>query len=165
MPFALSSEGELIRIYDEQDKLNFSVYYQTASPWPLEVNTNGYTLEWTADADNVNSSEAWFAGCVLGSPGTVFIPCDTTIVQEEGTTRNPSIYPNPAKSFLYVQLAQNASGSLRILDTQGLLVLEQQLPATNLVRIETETWPAGIYLVQITQANQQWNQRVVITAE
>ena len=165
MPFGLSSEGELIRIYDDQDKLNFSVYYQTESPWPLDANADGYTLEWTADASNVNSSEAWFAGCVLGSPGTVFTPCNTTQAQEETPARSPLFYPNPASSFLFVQLPENTTGTVRILDTQGSLVLAQQLPATNLVRIETETWPAGIYLVQITQANQQWNQRVIITAE
>jgi len=165
MPFGLSSEGELIRIYDEQDKLNFSVYYQTESPWPLEANEGGYTLEWNPEANDINSSEAWFAGCVLGSPGTVYAPCDTTFVQNPSLQQKLSVYPNPASGSFFVQLPTSKDCSLKLINMNGAIVLEQQLSHTSFARIACNQLSSGIYILQITQADQQWNQRINLSGE
>jgi hypothetical protein len=165
MPFGLSSEGELIRIYDEQDKLNFSVYYQTESPWPLEANEGGYTLEWNPEANDINSSEAWFAGCVLGSPGTVYAPCDTTFVQNPSLQQKLSVYPNPASGSFFVQLPTSKDCSLKLINMNGAIVLEQQLSHTSSARIACNQLSSGIYILQITQADQQWNQRINLSGE
>jgi hypothetical protein len=165
MPFGLSSSGELIRLYDETDKLNFSVHYQTEAPWPTSVNESGYTLEWNAETNDINSSLAWFAGCLLGSPGTVFIPCDTTFVNDSRLTHNLSVYPNPASGSFFVQLPSSEKSSLKLIDMSGAIVLEQQLSHTSFAHITCNQLSSGIYILQITQADQQWNQRINLSAE
>jgi hypothetical protein len=165
MPFGLSSSGELIRLYDETDKLNFSVYYQTEAPWPTSANESGYTLEWNPEASNINSSEAWFAGCILGSPGTVFIPCDTTFVNDSRLTHNLSVYPNPASGSFFVQLPSSEKTSLKLIDMSGAIVLELQLSNTSFAHIVCNQLSSGIYILQITQADQQWNQRINLSGE
>ena len=165
MPFGLSSSGELIRLYDETDKLNFSMYYQTESPWPTSANESGYTLEWNPEASNINSSEAWFAGCLLGSPGTVFIPCDTTFVNDSRLTHNLSVYPNPASGSFFVQLPSSEKSCLKLIDMSGAIVLEQQLSHTSFAHIVCNQLSSGIYILQITQADQQWNQRINLSGE
>jgi hypothetical protein len=165
LPFGLSSSGELIRLYDATDKLNFSVYYQTASPWPTSANESGFTIEWNSEASDVNSSEAWFAGCVLGSPGTVYIPCETTFVQNPSLQQTLSVYPNPASGSFFVQLPASDDFSLKLINTSGATVLDQQLTNTSIALVECGELSAGIYILQITQADQQWNQRINLSGE
>lgn len=165
LPFGLSSSGELIRLYDATDKLNFSVYYQTTSPWPTAANESGYTLEWNPEADDINSSEAWFAGCVLGSPGTVYIPCDTTFVQNPSLQQKLSVYPNPATGSFFVQLPASDDYNLKLINMSGATVLDEQLTNTSFAHVECGALSAGIYILQITQADQQWNQRINLTGE
>ena len=165
MPFALSSEGELIRVYDATDKLSFSVYYQTESPWPTPANEGGYTLEWNQDASDINSDEAWFAGCVLGSPGTVFIPCDTTLVADSESANAISVYPIPASDRLYVQFLNAENCTLKLYNMNGAVVREQKVSNTTLAQVNTLSLTQGIYILQITQGIQQWNQRIIVTGE
>jgi hypothetical protein len=165
MPFALSSEGELIRVYDATDKLSFSVYYQTESPWPTSANEGGYTLEWNQDASDINSDEAWFAGCVLGSPGTVFIPCDTTLVADSESANAISVYPIPASDRLYVQFPNAENCTLKLYNMNGAVVREQKVSNTTLAQVNTLSLTQGIYILQITQGIQQWNQRIIVTGE
>jgi hypothetical protein len=165
LAFGLSENGELIRLYDATDKLNFSVYYQTASPWPTPANESGFTIEWNSEASNVNSSEAWFAGCVLGSPGTIFIPCDTTFVQNTSLQKQLSVYPNPASGSFFVQLPASDDYNLKLINMNGATVLDQQLTNTSFALVECGELSTGIYILQITQANQQWNQRINLSGE
>jgi hypothetical protein len=141
------------------------VYYQTESPWPTSANENGYTLEWNPEAPNINTSEAWFAGCLLGSPGTVFIPCDTTFVNDSRLTHNLSVYPNPASGSFFVQLPSSEKTSLKLIDMSGTIVLELQLSNTSFAHIVCNQLSSGIYILQITQADQQWNQRINLSGE
>jgi hypothetical protein len=163
MPFALSSEGELIRIYDSTDKLSFSVYYQTETPWPTSANQGGFTLEWNTAATDINSSEAWFVGCLLGSPGTIFIPCDTTSVSNVANTNDISVYPIPAYDHLYVQFPFAGDFILKLYNMNGSLVKEEKVSRTSLARINTRSLTQGIYILQINQDNQQWNQRIIVS--
>jgi hypothetical protein len=165
LPFGLSSSGELIRLYDATDKLNFSVYYQTASPWPTSANESGFTIEWNSEASDVNSSEAWFAGCVLGSPGTIYIPCETTFAQNPSLQQTLSVYPNPASGSFFVHLPVSDNFSLKLINMSGATVLDQQLTNTSIALVECGELSAGIYILQITQADQQWNQRINLSGE
>jgi hypothetical protein len=163
MPFALSSEGEIIRVYDAADKLSFSVYYQTQTPWPTSANEGGYTLEWNANTTDVNSSDTWFEGCILGSPGTIFIPCDTTSVSNVANTNDISVYPIPASDRLYVQFPFAGDFTLKLYNMNGSLVKEEKVSRTSLARINTHSLNQGIYILQINQDNQQWNQRIIVS--
>jgi hypothetical protein len=165
MPFGLSESGEMIRIYDNSDKLNFSLYYQTSTPWPLGPNEGGYTLEWNAAASNVNTADAWFEGCVLGSPGTVFIPCETTSVLNLESQALITVYPNPVTSDVFIQLPFSESGEVKILTMNGETVLRQSIVQTNSIRIAMNDLAAGLYIIQINQEENQWNQRVLKIGE
>jgi hypothetical protein len=165
MTFALSSEGEIIRVYDDTDKLTFSVYYQTEMPWPASANEGGYTLEWNSTAADINSSEAWFEGCFLGSPGTIFIPCDTTSVSGYADEQPISIYPIPATAFLHVQLPTTEDCKIQLYNMNGALVLEQHVSQTIFANVQISSLTQGMYILQIQQANHQWNQRISVIGE
>ena len=165
LAFGLSENGELIRLYDTQGKLNFSTYYQNNEPWPQEANAMGYTLELLDSSGNVNSGENWFAGCVLGSPGTIYIPCNTTFAQNTSLQKQLSVYPNPASGSFFLQLPASDNYNLKLINMNGATVLDQQLTNTSFALVECGELSRGIYILQITQADQQWNQRINLSGE
>jgi len=67
--FNLSNVGEQIRLYNHEDVLYLSVFYQNVAPWPLLANGQGYTCERTGTSNDPNLGGSWFAGCIGGSPG------------------------------------------------------------------------------------------------
>jgi hypothetical protein len=163
MPFGLSNAGELLRIYNEEDKLSFSVYFQSDNNWPTTPNGEGYTLEWNAEATDINSSEAWFAGCLLGSPGEEFEECITSEVYNQTSSHSALlVYPNPASTELNFLLPENQSTGLSIYDSHGALVHQEQFTSTHQHRVATHSWRSGVYHIQLQQNNQQWTKRIII---
>ena len=69
LPFQLSNSGDQIRIYDANNLLYLSFYYQDVSPWPIEADGQGYTCELSSNTANLNNGNSWYAGCLGGSPG------------------------------------------------------------------------------------------------
>ena len=79
--FNFGNNGELIRIYDYQDNLYSSFYFQTASPWPSSPDGEGYTCERNGNTNDPNDGMNWFAGCFGGSPGKPFSPLLSTLIK------------------------------------------------------------------------------------
>ena len=67
--FHLSNGGDQIRIYDANNLLYLSFYYQNISPWPPLADGQGYTCELSSNTANLNNGSSWYAGCIGGSPG------------------------------------------------------------------------------------------------
>jgi len=85
--FGLSSSGEIVRLFDANETLIDSVFYESEGDWPELPNGNGNTLELiSSDLDNYLAS-SWQASLGLGSPGaqnsTGAIPIDGSIIINE----------------------------------------------------------------------------------
>ena len=64
----------------------------------------------------------------------------------------PRLYPNPAREEVHIQPATGAAGQqLRCLDMLGRQLARQPLPAAGLT-LPVAGWPAGLYLVQVLDA-------------
>jgi len=68
--FGLSSNGELIQLYDSNGILVDSLTYSNQAPWPTEADGNGATLELKAPTLDKALPENWQAGINGGSPGS-----------------------------------------------------------------------------------------------
>lgn len=86
--FGLDANGEGLRLFDNTGKLQFSMYYNSITPWPLEPNGQGKTLNVINTNENYNIGTNWFASCPEGSPGTAYIaaPAPATITTLNNTT-------------------------------------------------------------------------------
>lgn len=67
--FDFSNGGEDLRLFNHENSLITSVYYQDQSPWPLQADGQGYTLERKDFNMSAGIGSNWFAGCLGGSPG------------------------------------------------------------------------------------------------
>ncbi len=144
--FGFSSNGDVVRIYDNTGKLFFSVCYKSVSPWPTTPNGGGYTLENGAYNGNQNSDTTWFAGCLGGSPGVAYSPCAPAGTNDINTQQYISIYPNPAMNELNVESNLKLKKYI-ITDNIGRTVLSGNL---NHKQIDISNLMNGLYYIQFT---------------
>jgi hypothetical protein len=79
--FKLSNAGEKIVIKDKDNKLIYSVnYFDT---WECSTDGNGRTLQLTTPTANPNTFSSWYAGCMGGSPGMAYTPCNELLIYSE----------------------------------------------------------------------------------
>jgi len=72
-----------------------------------------------------------------------------------------SVYPNPAKDLLNINLSKSVNGTLSILDIQGSLVLAQPVNGKQ-VQLSTASLQNGIYVLNVVSDNASYVTRIVI---
>jgi hypothetical protein len=81
--FGLGGGGDAVRLYDHNNQLVSSVYYDDEGPWPLGADGQGRTLELKSELLPVANPASWFDGCIGGSPGKPYSPCGDPILFSE----------------------------------------------------------------------------------
>ncbi|MEQ8907697.1 MAG: kelch repeat-containing protein [Vicingaceae bacterium] len=76
---------------------------------------------------------------------------DPTYLSENEKQKGFSLYPNPVQEYFQLDLSMLdlKEGNLRVYSADGSLQLEQQILSKEEARINCQTWPKGIYLVQL----------------
>jgi hypothetical protein len=154
--FGLSSNGELIRLYDASGKLAMSMVYGSSSPWPTTPNGVGYTLELADSTADFNRASAWFAGCLYGSPGKYYHPCGIG-VQNLNEEIRFVCYPNPAEAQVRVQCKGFNAGALQlwIVDALGRKThLPFKRTNDNQLEFSVNDLANGLYVINITDGSQ-----------
>jgi hypothetical protein len=149
--FNLSNDGEVIRLFNAQGKLSYSVVFDDDGDWPSGADGDGYTLELLDPVANVNSSTDWFDGCIEGSPGFAYDPdCNIGVFDPE---------PKQALQVLhnlssdYVEIIIPASGAyspedMIIYNGLGEVVLKTKAAGSSL-SVNVSRFPAGLYIVSV----------------
>jgi hypothetical protein len=148
--FGFNSTSDVIRLYDNSGKLNYSVCYKSTTPWPTVPNGGGKTLENGQYNGNHNAATSWFAGCPEGSPGKVYNPvCWPTSITEQQSENTISVYPNPAHDILHYY-ANEKIIMIKLIDALGKSVIAQQNDNNT---IEITSLAAGFYTVEFLGNN------------
>ncbi|HRI59994.1 MAG TPA: lamin tail domain-containing protein, partial [Saprospiraceae bacterium] len=161
--FGLSGDGDLIRLYDANGRLQVSLCFNDAAPWPEAPDGGGYTLEIEDINARMNDPLNWFAGCPGGSPGTAYDPGCASTGAEAPAARPHTlrIFPNPASGEIFVRTDQTGGAQVRMFDVLGTTVLEQ--PATGgITRLQTMDLPAGIYWIEVHSNDGRQMGKVVV---
>jgi hypothetical protein len=61
-----------------------------------------------------------------------------------------SIYPNPSRDEINVTLSSERIIGYKITDLQGRRILEEQVSATHLLKLNSLSFGPGIYLMEVT---------------
>ena len=83
MNFGFSNNNDNIRLYSSNSMLISSVAYADSGQWPKGADGNGRTLELLNYNGDQNDPLNWFDGCMFGSPGVAYTPCNPEIVFSE----------------------------------------------------------------------------------
>jgi hypothetical protein len=110
-----NSAGNLV-IKDSWGSLVIEASYGDSSPWPPGADGMGRTLE-HVDGENYTLPSSWFDGCMGGSPGEAWMPCDEPIVVSEINYNSlPAVNPGD-----WLELRNMTSETL---DLEGWIVLD-----------------------------------------
>ncbi|HAD11974.1 MAG TPA: hypothetical protein DCF33_05995, partial [Saprospirales bacterium] len=151
--FGLSNAGDALRLYDASGRLYQSVYYGTENPWPTGADGNGYTLELVDSIGNPNLPQAWMDGCLKGSPGGPFAPCQTSATSQPFGQGTLGIFPNPNQGEFTLQaegLNDSQPFDLSIWDATGRLV-QQQNGIQQRSKFRLGRLAQGVYWVLVAQ--------------
>jgi hypothetical protein len=67
--FGLSPDDDQVRLFDQNNTLIDSVYYNSNPPWPVEADGMGPTLELINPNEDNSLAENWSASTAFGTPG------------------------------------------------------------------------------------------------
>lgn len=167
MDFGLSGDGDLIRVYDANGRIQYSLCFDDASPWDEGADGQGYTLEYNFNSGNVNTPGNWFAGCLGGSPGAAYNPdCQPVAVENPLQTADARVFPNPAAAeSVTLYLPGTGLRHIELFDAHGRRYW-QTIGQGNQYLISTQNLPGGMYWIKAVEADTQqpqyWSLRLCI---
>lgn len=141
MGFGLSSNGELIRLYNAQGNLIDSLTFGVTSPWPTQPNGNGPTLALKNPFLDNSLPESWAASSNHGTPGElndVYIKIENSQLTIPDKFYLEQNYPNPFNSSTRISfiLPERGKVKLEVYDMLGRLVktiLDKDISAGKMV--------------------------------
>ncbi|MEP7195329.1 MAG: lamin tail domain-containing protein [Saprospiraceae bacterium] len=166
MNFGLDGNGDIIRVYNSNKELIFSLCYNDAPPFPKGADGNGYTLELKDYNANVNDGNNWFDGCLGGSPGKKYDPNCNTVKTDNFSKDIFELKPNPASNYLYI--TQNEQFKIKELNVLNILGQKQnnitgQVISESKYYIDLSKIESGTYIIQfITEDNIFFTKKFVV---
>jgi hypothetical protein len=81
--FRLDNSGDQIRVLDREGATMLQTTFDDQSPWPCTPAGFGRTLERHDNGTDPDQPGSWFDGCMQGSPGVAYAPCDDQVIVDE----------------------------------------------------------------------------------
>ena len=142
-----NAEGDLI----ENEQLLFS----TAGEWDeFSIDVN---LDFTPDSVLTVIIGGQQADAVLYLDDLRFVYTDAGVT--DNTNLKLKAYPNPANSSVKIQLNTPATISITNIIGEKMFTLNY---VDELVEVNTENWPNGVYLIQITNGNLFETKKIIV---
>lgn len=145
--FGLSKIGETFYIKNALSNTILTVTYADSLAWPRGAAGNGRTLELRNVSSNADLSnpDAWFDGCMGGSPGRAYTTCNDNIVFSEINYNSMDGYNHGE----YVELYNRTASAINL---TGYGFRDSRDTTTNIYYFPSgTTLPANGYLVLTNQ--------------
>lgn len=121
-----------------------------ASPVHQYADTGNYVVQLVATVDCKNADTLTQTVVVTFPVDTIIDTTGTGITHVDDVSRL-LIYPNPSTSFIIVNGLGIGTSTMEIYHRNGQQVLSKKVSGDT--RIETQNWPAGVYLVKAVSTN------------
>ena len=157
--FNLSNAGEHVRLFDANDNLIDSLTYDDESPWPVEPDGNGQTLELSDPLSANHLPENWNVSLLShGSPGA---ENNYNTINNSPPSSVPvsssfaAVFPNPfnPQTNFNFDIAQAGNVNLTIYDVQGRAVAEiidgWHSPGNYTAKFDGRNLASGIYFAKL----------------
>jgi len=141
MSFGFDNITDQINLRNAQGQALLSFIYLDSLPWPRGADGTGRTLELLDPLAPLTDPANWFDGCIGGSPGTAYSPCNDPIVFSEIMYNVNPVLPTEN----WVELHNTTSSAINL---SGWIFRDGRDTITNQYIIPAGTIiPANGYLV------------------
>lgn len=168
LTFGLSSQGDIIFLYDPAFNIIDQVLYDVKNPWPVEPLESPTTLELRNPEMDNNLASSWQSGQAGGTPGMrngVFTSVEMPAMSEASISCFPTRFND------YTTLTMNSEGSsiyqIGIYDMQGKLrsQLNGEFKGESQLNIDLFTdqqqYQPGVYLIKANTDNRSATLKVI----
>ncbi len=137
--FGFSNSGESIALFNASNALVASMAYTDSMPWQKGADGLGRTLEVINPLGDLSDPFNWFDGCMYGSPGRAYTPCDPALVISEiNYNSGPAADPGD-----WIELHNRSSAAFNLSN----FVLRNRSDTSQFVLPPGTSIPPGGYLV------------------
>ncbi len=154
--FNLNNGGELLRLYNPNGILQFSIHYRDTIPWTDSADGKGYTLEIKDYKGRTNDGKNYFAGCPGGSPGEVYTPTCKPFwplsINNIDIESQILVYPILAKEIITIEQPTVYYNWAYIIDGTGKIIKKVKLDNTVSI-VDINFLNKGVYLIKMTTKN------------
>jgi len=148
LPFGASKKGEVLRLYNAANKLQFSVVYDNALPWDTTANGYGYTLNLIDPHGHMDDGNNWKADCFLGSPG---VASCVNSVGNVHALNGVLVFPSDDFTTYTIEI-NSALLAYNVYDIQGKQINAGTFHnGTNALNLQSLT--SGVYVLKVNDAN------------
>lgn len=143
--FGLSSYGDAVRLFNDEEILQDEVVFDVKDPWPECASGTGHTFELAGTNLDNSDAENWLCINNHGSPGSAN---DLGYSVEEINRNSFKCYPNPTNQLLYVT-GINDMAEYRIMSSVG----QEIISGTTKAKIDVSQLTFGVYFIELTDRN------------
>lgn len=168
MGFGFSGSGELLRLFDNFERLVDSVRYDDNEPWPKEADGQGHSIELINPNYDNTKGENWQSSVNNGTPGEIntrYLIYKNPV--SNGENIKLKIYPTPfANEFFFIfDKTYSLPCEIKIYDVLGNLLINKVIDNNyyNLVNIDMQNFNSGIYFYSITIGNKNYKGKILKT--
>ncbi|MFC5271022.1 T9SS type A sorting domain-containing protein [Adhaeribacter terreus] len=83
-------------------------------------------------------------------------------ISENNSKTNFQLYPNPATSEITLSNPDFRNATVQLFNVAGQKMLEINYPAEGNLKVATENWPAGLYVVKVTAKGKSYHQKFMV---
>jgi len=109
--FVWSNKWDSVKLYNPFENIRVSAVYTDESPYPKCADGWGRTLENKNISLLPLDSLTWFCGCIGGSPGEAYSPCEEPIIISEFNYNNSNSSNNAGD---WIELYNNTSSTINL---------------------------------------------------
>lgn len=143
---------------------NDTLVYSTTLNLQWFYNTNALTGE--VDTMHLALNNGAYYVQVTDGVGCVALSDTVTLTAvgiEKSTTNSFSIYPNPTKGLLIIQLADKKIQSLRIINLLGEVLMDKKINnQDNIIELELTQFAEGVYYMQLNSMEEKYLQKLIL---
>jgi hypothetical protein len=160
------NSGEEVLLTDPQGMPVISFAYDDYSPWPTLADGQGYSLTAETPVPTGNPGDAGYwrpSTLVYGSPFSNDTGEPSDIPETPSVLL--SVYPNPASSWLVVELDEaeaESSTFLQLFNSNGHIVYAETFNRQTRIDIAGNGLKAGVYVLKVTARNSLFTRKIVI---
>lgn len=172
--FKLGSDGDIVRIFDNNNLLIDIVQYAVNTPWPAAAYGTGATLELlNPDYDNTQP-ENWEASHSFGSPGKINTRFTVTKINDSSIARGPisfalaQNYPNPFNPLTVIKYSLPVASDveLSVYNIIGqkveTMIFQKQSAGTYQVEWDASGFTSGIYFYHIQAGSFRDSKKMIL---